>query len=138
MCTPTHLYIPTASLDLPALEDSDIMAGEFLRSPLPLNASSSSSSSALGFSSHVAGVMGGRTQLEFQELLPPDCTRKTASEAFAHVLSECYFSSSYSCSLFVCCYGSLLFISSKIVFSELMACILLFCCCCFYRSVCCC
>ena len=45
-------------------------------------------SKASAYSGHVAAVMGGRSQMEFLELLPPGATKKTASVAFSHVLSK--------------------------------------------------
>ena len=38
--------------------------------------------------SHVASRMGGRLEVRFQELLPANSSRKTASRAFSHILGE--------------------------------------------------
>ena len=79
---------------MPILDDSDeIIAGSF-HVPHPSNSKTTPSSSpfieskASAYQSHVALVMGGRSEMEFQELLPAGCTRKTASKAFSHILSE--------------------------------------------------
>ena len=81
-------------LDLPDLNDSDeIIAGSFSLPHSPHGETTSSSSPSIeskpsAYCSHIVTVMDGRSEMEFQELLPPRSTRKTASVAFSHVLSE--------------------------------------------------
>ena len=71
-----------------------VIAGSFLKPHPPSGKATPSTSPfvesvALDYSSQVASLMGGRTEIDFQELLPPGSTRKTAARAFSHVLSMC-------------------------------------------------
>ncbi len=74
--------------------DNDIIADSFaMPRPSPQEKTTPTSSpfiesKASAYSGHVASVMGGQSQMEFLELLPEGATRKTASIAFAHVLSK--------------------------------------------------
>lgn len=94
-----YMYIllpsfPAGSFDLPALdgyEDSEeIVAASFSRpqSAAPNSSSPFIESQAMAYSSHMASVMGGRVEMEFQELLPAGSTKKTASQALSHVLGK--------------------------------------------------
>ena len=40
------------------------------------------------YTAYVAEVMGGRSEVDFRELLPAGATKKTASVAFSHILGE--------------------------------------------------
>lgn len=83
------------SFDLPVLDDSDdIVAGSFSRPYLPTYPSATIASSPFSeskvttYCSHVASVMGGRSEMDFQELAPPGTSKKMASVSFFHVLSK--------------------------------------------------
>ena len=68
-------------------DSEEIIAGSFSHKKTATS-SPFIESKASAYTTYVASVMGGRTEMEFQELLPPGATRKTACRAFSHMLSE--------------------------------------------------